>query len=247
MFLLPKDSYEVKLLKDKGRGVFATKEIAAGTVIGDYIGKIIPHEEDEEETFGGIYGTWRNDTETIQAIPSQEGVHFINHSCEPNCDVFPYQGHNLFFALRRIFPGEELTFHYLLEPHDNNGTEICIHTCFCHSELCTGSWHGSQQSFNAYYDFYKKMQGEYLDKQIVPFGEILPALDEYPKSIDDYDIYNIFGAPKESPIEMEEKALPSAAELRKLIRETGKRLHFSPLNYLLYGFYPSGLIVGKRT
>ena len=41
MFLLKDTDWEIKKTKEKGLGVFAKKEIKAGTVISDYLGKII--------------------------------------------------------------------------------------------------------------------------------------------------------------------------------------------------------------
>ena len=41
MCLLKDADWEVKKTKEKGRGVFCKKEIKAGTVIGDYLGKVI--------------------------------------------------------------------------------------------------------------------------------------------------------------------------------------------------------------
>jgi SET domain-containing protein len=38
---------------------------------------------------------------------------YINHSCEPNSDVFIMDGLMIVFALREIVPGEEITVDYL--------------------------------------------------------------------------------------------------------------------------------------
>ncbi len=59
MFFLPKDSWEVKKTKEKGRGVFTKADIPPGTVIGDYLGKVIRTAEDElydtEDSFYLMY------------------------------------------------------------------------------------------------------------------------------------------------------------------------------------------------
>lgn len=41
MFLLKNNSWKIKKTIEKGYGVFAKKEIKAGTVISDYLGKVI--------------------------------------------------------------------------------------------------------------------------------------------------------------------------------------------------------------
>ena len=38
---------------------------------------------------------------------------YINHSCEPNADVFIIDGFMIIFALQEIVPGEEITVDYL--------------------------------------------------------------------------------------------------------------------------------------
>ena len=52
MFLIPSSWYKVKTLKKKGQGVFALHDIAAGTVIGDYLGKLIPFDGADERKDG---------------------------------------------------------------------------------------------------------------------------------------------------------------------------------------------------
>ena len=44
MFLLSEDYLQIRKTKKKGFGVFAKKRIKAGTVIGDYLGKVIKTE-----------------------------------------------------------------------------------------------------------------------------------------------------------------------------------------------------------
>src|SRR4051812_33211614 len=114
MFLLNKSFWEVRKTKSTGRGVFARKIIEGGTVLGDYIGEIMSPEEDNDE--GGIYGMWINSTTIVNADPAAEGIHLINHSCEPNVAMYSYKGHILYFALRKIFPGEQLVIQYLIDP-----------------------------------------------------------------------------------------------------------------------------------
>lgn len=41
MFLINKSYWKIKKTKEKGFGIFAKKEIKSGTIISDYLGKII--------------------------------------------------------------------------------------------------------------------------------------------------------------------------------------------------------------
>src|SRR3990170_2989014 len=41
MFLIPESYWEIKKTKNKGRGAFARKPIEQGTLIGDYVGKLV--------------------------------------------------------------------------------------------------------------------------------------------------------------------------------------------------------------
>ena len=52
MFLLNTDYWEVKESEKKGRGVFVKKDITAGTVIGDYLGKIVSDDDETKENEG---------------------------------------------------------------------------------------------------------------------------------------------------------------------------------------------------
>jgi len=54
----------------------------------------------------------------------------INHSCEPNADVFIIDGFMIVFALREIVPGEEITVDYL------NSFEDDRTVCQCGAASC---------------------------------------------------------------------------------------------------------------
>jgi hypothetical protein len=49
----------------------------------------------------------------IDASVDGNNTQFINHSCEPNADVFVFEGSLIVFALHEIMPGEEITVDYL--------------------------------------------------------------------------------------------------------------------------------------
>lgn len=234
MFLLPSDSWEVRETDHKGKGVFTKKDIEAGTIIGDYLGTFIPESEEEEyEKKHGFYIMYYTDDASIWPDVDQPGIHLINNSCAPNCYMYSYQGHTLYFALRKIFAGEELTVSYLLAPIDDDCSP-CKDVCKCGSENCTGIMHLSQKTFDAWVDFDNEMT---KDDKLPPvvFGEKVPKLASYPKTIDDNTLYPLFGASHHEAHELSDTKLPSQKELRKLIRESGQKLFFKNINITVSG------------
>lgn len=153
MFLIPKSYYQVKKTKNKGRGVFAKKEIKIKTIIGEYTGsKVRIAEYDLEKDKEGLYLMFLNDTYAIYPDLSKVDIHLINHSCTPNCWIVNHNNHIYFFAIRGIKISEELTISYLLPP--NNGTcKPCTHICKCGSKNCTGTMHLSEEKFKKWQKF----------------------------------------------------------------------------------------------
>ncbi|MDO8452790.1 MAG: SET domain-containing protein-lysine N-methyltransferase [bacterium] len=179
MFLIDGDFWEVKDTKEKGRGVFAKKEIKAGTIIGDYIGKVIKTAEyDFSRDKGGLYLMYLNDRASIYPDLTRPGMHLLNHSCEPNCFIKIYKGHTLFFAIRDIEPEEELTISYMLAPVEEQYT----HVCKCGSKSCTGTMHLSKEKYDEWQEFQvqnKKKAGVVR----FTFGKNLSRLNSYPRRI----------------------------------------------------------------
>lgn len=190
MFLLKDDSWQIKTTKEKGVGVFTKKQIKAGTVIGDYLGKVIKTQEyDLERDKDGVFLMYYSDYASIYPNLKKPSIHLINHSCTPNCWIYIYKGHTLFFALRKIKPEEELTISYLLNPKDET-CKPCTHTCKCNSKFCTGTMHMSHDK----YEKWQKFQNEQMKKTKRPkaiFGKNLPKLASYPKIIPNNPIYAI--------------------------------------------------------
>src|ERR1700687_1155673 len=103
MFLLPREFWEIKKTKEKGLGVTARKKINKGTIIGDYLGKVIKTREyDFSKVKQELYLLYYSDQASIYPDLGEPGIHLINHSCAPNCWMYTYKGHTLFFAIRKI-------------------------------------------------------------------------------------------------------------------------------------------------
>ncbi len=188
MFLLPSDYWQIQKTKEKGKGVFAKKKIRAGTIIGDYLGKVIKTAEyDVTKDTEGLYLMYYTDHASIYPNVAKPDIHFLNHSCEPNCWMYIYRGHTLFFALGDIHVGEELTISYLLSPKDDT-CKPCTHVCHCSSVYCTGTMHLTKEKYEKWQRFLKI---EKKKTRIAPFtfGKNLKRLKEYPKIHFTHPIY----------------------------------------------------------
>lgn len=245
MFLIPKSHWEVKDVPGMGQGAFAKKDIPAGTIIGDYIGKMLrPEEENNVDNNGHFYLMYYHDRASVYPDLKKPGIHMLNHSCAPNCWMYTYRGHTLFFAIRNIFKGEEFTVSYLLSPLDKT-CKPCTHLCACSSPICFQTMHLSQKRFDEWDAFHEK-ESKKTPREKVKFGETLPVLSSYPKNIPDDSMYVLFGAEKHLPVKVELKALPSKHEVRKIIRETGRTIQFSKLNLRVLGVYED-MLISKST
>ncbi len=234
MILLDNNGWEIKTTKKKGRGIFVKKDIPAGTVIGDYIGKVIKTaEEDTHEKEGELYLMYYHDYASLYPVDiTAPGIHLINHSCAPNCWMYTYKGHTLFFALRHIFAGEELTVSYLLSPDPD--CNPCTHVCHCESINCSQTMHLSQERFDKW-DAFETEQAKKTKRARIRYGKILHKLPDYPENIPDNPIYTLVGAAKQPPLIREDRTLPTIQELRKVIRATGRVIEFPQLKTKIFG------------
>ena len=188
MFLLKNDHWCIKKTVEKGYGVFAKKAIPKSTVIGDYLGTVVNMAEyDLSSDKNGLYLMYCTDMASIYPDIKRPGIHLINHSCRPNCWMYIYAGHTLFFALTKIAPGEELTISYLLSPKDESCGN-CAHVCKCGSTSCTGTMHLSKDKYEIWQKFQNEKRRKTKKVKII-FGENLPKLAVYPQKIPINPIY----------------------------------------------------------
>lgn len=241
MFFLPVGSWEVRELPVKGRGVFTLVEIEPGVVIGDYIGKLMrPSDIDEEKD--GLYEMYFSTRASLFPNTSKPGVHLLNHSCEPNCWLFTYYGHTLFFSLRKIFPGEELTISYLLGLKSDCNDD-CDHDCHCGSTICTGTMHLAKDKYEKWWRFEEK-SAKQTPRVKAKIGEFLKLLPEYPKNIQDEAVYDLFGTLTKPAVVFDDVELPSIKEIRKRIRETGRALKFEKIGKTVLGITNGKIVFG---
>src|SRR5699024_3290617 len=131
-----------------GLGVFATKNIPAGTCILEYCGeRISPQEADElashdESDPGHTFFFALSSGEVIDGGQEGNDARWINHCCEPNCEAQENdEGTNVYIvALRDINAGEELFFDYGLVIDDVITQELKNqYKCLCARPNCRGS------------------------------------------------------------------------------------------------------------
>lgn len=118
-----------------GKGCFATMAFRRRQKIAEYEGECISRIEIGRRLRGkrrihicAIDHYWAIDG-SVGGNPTQ----YINHSCQPNAYVSVMYGHILFFALRDIAPGEEITCDYVLSFHDDRKK------CDCGAPNCRGT------------------------------------------------------------------------------------------------------------
>lgn len=240
MLLLDPSFWEIKETVKKGKGVFAKKHIKPGTVISDYLGTVINPAKDDTSEKEGTYLMYYHDYASIvPADISKEGAHLINHSCMPNCWIKTYYGHTLFFSLRTIHPGEEVTIAYLFAP--KNTCFNCTHTCHCETAICTGTMHLPNDTFDRWQAFADEESQRTKRKRIV-YHKPLKRLQAYPSVIPDHPIYDMFGSNNIEPDIRNEIVIPSIAQLRRLIRQTGKQLVFPNMHKHIIGIQHNKIV-----
>ncbi len=117
-----------------GRGCFATISFRGKHKIAEYTGERISNAEARRRArrrilrICGIDYRW-----SLDGSRGGNGTHYINHSCRPNSYMKVLHGHVLFFALRDIEPGEEITIDYEDTLHSDEKR------CTCRLPSCRGT------------------------------------------------------------------------------------------------------------
>lgn len=193
MILLGNKYWEVKKTQHKGRGIFAKKDIPAGVVLGDYVGKILRTRDVDFDQDKNLYLMYYHDSASIYPDLTKPGVHLLNHSCSPNCWIYTYQKHTLVFTLRKISAGEELTISYLLAPKSKFHKK-CTHQCMCQSLNCSKTMHLTQEKYKKWQEFQEEPNKPSSRKEKVNYGSFLKPLPKYPKTIPLNPIYALISS-----------------------------------------------------
>ncbi|BFM06907.1 SET domain-containing protein-lysine N-methyltransferase [Halioxenophilus aromaticivorans] len=140
------NGYELLTCKDKGQGIFATKQFHSGEIV--MVGVIEKDNIDENHSHASQMGEFR------YALHGGE-ITKVNHSCNPNCGInLNNAGAHDFIAMHPIEIGEEVTFDYAMR---NYIIEHFPYTCCCGAKNCRGritGWKDLPESFKSTYKGY---------------------------------------------------------------------------------------------
>jgi histone-lysine N-methyltransferase ASH1L len=127
------------LTQEKGYGVKTNSSIRKGEFILEYVGEVTSDAVFKER----MHTIYANDTHhyclhldgglVIDGHRTGGQGRFVNHSCEPNCEMQKWSVNGLsrmaLFALRDILPGEELSYDYnfaLFNPSEGQVSNLTI-------------------------------------------------------------------------------------------------------------------------
>ncbi|KAJ4413271.1 hypothetical protein N0V91_000246 [Didymella pomorum] len=138
--------YGVEVMETEGRGygVRAMRTFQPHQIIVEYAGEIITQSECERRMKqiykkDKCYYLMSFDNKMIIDATRGTIARFVNHSCEPNCEMIKWTVGGeprmaLFAGSRGVMTGEELTYDYNFDPFSQKN----IQECRCGTESCRG-------------------------------------------------------------------------------------------------------------
>ncbi len=130
----------------EGRGVFAKRVIPRGTRIIEYTGARRTIESLVTDVANGkdpgVYLIHLHFGMVIDGSIDGNDARFINHGCDPNCEIYVFGDRLYVYAMRDIGPGAELTFDYGLHTPPGLSAKKARakdHVCRCGSPNCRGT------------------------------------------------------------------------------------------------------------
>tara|TARA_Y100000591_G_scaffold302575_1_gene297742 strand:- start:443 stop:943 length:501 start_codon:yes stop_codon:yes gene_type:complete len=139
--------WKIKKSRVHGTGIFATEDIKANTKIIEYIGEKVTRSEGDRrseirikkylnsKTTGSVYIFELNSRYDIDGSFGYNKARYINHSCDPNCEVDIVRGRIWISSIKNIKKGQELNYDYGYEFDKDDFTD---HKCRCGSKNCIG-------------------------------------------------------------------------------------------------------------
>ena len=139
--------WKIKKSKVHGTGIFATEFIKKNTRIIEYIGEKISKKEGDRRSnirikrylnskkTGSVYIFELNSKYDIDGTPKYNKARYINHSCDPNCEVEIINNEIWICSIKKIRKGEELTYDY---GYEFDKDDFRDHVCKCGSRNCIG-------------------------------------------------------------------------------------------------------------
>ena len=130
--------YKIKKSKIDKKGLYASRDIKKGTKIIQYKGKIITTDQTENDpkfdNGKAIYLFNLNKKYDLDGDFKFNTARLINHSCEPNCEVYGAGLKVWVYAIKNIRKGEELSYDYGFS-FDEDYKQF---PCKCGSKKCIG-------------------------------------------------------------------------------------------------------------
>jgi len=121
-------------------GCYTTTEIRKGARVAEYTGpRLTKTEADqayEASPITYLFGLGRGE----MVIDGHCMAMFINHSCDANCETSEERGRVWIKAIRKIAPGEEITYDYCL--YDGGDDEAI---CNCGAAKCRGTMYSKAE------------------------------------------------------------------------------------------------------
>ncbi|KAH8411302.1 hypothetical protein KR215_001798 [Drosophila sulfurigaster] len=170
----------------KGCGITAELTIPPGEFIMEYVGEVIDSEEFERRQHS--YSLDRNRHYYFMALRGEAIIdatakgnisRYINHSCDPNAETQKWTVNGElrigFFSVKRIEPGEEITFDYQYQRYGRDAQR-----CYCEADNCRG-WIGGEPDTEA-------DEGEQLIEDEEPEQEDEEEQEQESDSVEDREI-----------------------------------------------------------
>ncbi|KAL0962565.1 hypothetical protein UPYG_G00341770 [Umbra pygmaea] len=138
----------------KGWGIRTKEPLRSGQFIIEYLGEVVSEHEfrsrmmEQYFAHSGQYCLNLDSGMVIDSYRMGNEARFINHSCEPNCEMQKWSVNGVYriglFALKDISSGTELTYDYNFHSFNTEEQQVCK----CGSEGCRGIIGGKSQRIN---------------------------------------------------------------------------------------------------
>ena len=119
-------------------GLFAKSDIKKGEKVIEYKGRKLTHKQVEEndrfDNSKAIYLFTLNERYVLDGDTKTNTAKYINHSCDPNCEVDIIKGKIWIIAIKDIKKGDELSYDYGFG-YDADFRQF---PCKCGSNNCCG-------------------------------------------------------------------------------------------------------------
>ncbi len=136
-----------------GNGVFAAADLAAGSTVIEYRGRLLTHAQanrlyGDSSDSGHTFLFTLNEKYIVDANVGGNAARWINHSCAPNCRAIVEENTDgdrrrdrvLIETLRAISAGEELTYDYGIILSERHTAALKrIWACHCGTAKCSGT------------------------------------------------------------------------------------------------------------